>query len=285
MSVPPRSVLLSCTDPPYYDNIPYADLSDFFYIWLRRCLSDIHPDLFGTLQVPKEQELIAEPARHDGWDAAAEYFERGLRQAFRAIGSVHDDRYPYTIFYAFKQSETDASAQHRPAGRRCWKGCWRAARPSCGHGRFAPSSLAACARVGRAALASSIIVVCRRRPDDAPVVSRRDFLTALRRELPEALAELQAENIAPVDLAQSSIGPGMAVFSRYSRVVEADGSTMRVRDALAEINRALDAVLEEQGRRAGRRHPLGAGVVCPARSRDRSRRRGPTRCARPRTPP
>ena len=235
-----------CTDPPYYDNIPYADLSDFFYIWLRRCLSDIHPSLFGTLQVPKEQELIAEPARHDGWDAAAAYFERGLRQAFRAIGSVHDDRYPYTVFYAFKQSETDASGTASTGWETMLEGLLESGASIVRTWPVRTEQPGGLREVGRAALASSIILVCRRRPDDAPVVSRRDFLTALRRELPEALAELQAENIAPVDLAQSSIGPGMAVFSRYSRVVEADGSTMRVRDALAEINRALDAVLEEQ---------------------------------------
>ncbi len=235
-----------CTDPPYYDNIPYADLSDFFYIWLRKSLADVHPDLFRTLQVPKAQELIAEPARHDGWDAAAEFFERGLRQAFAAIGSVQDDRFPYTVFYAFKQSETDASGTASTGWETMLEGLLDSGASIVRTWPVRTEQPGGLREVGRAALASSIILVCRRRPDDAPVVSRRDFLTALRNELPEALAELQAENIAPVDLAQSSIGPGMAVFSRYSRVVELDGSTMRVRDALAEINRALDAVLEEQ---------------------------------------
>ncbi len=235
-----------CTDPPYYDNIPYADLSDFFYIWLRKSLADIHPDLFRSLQVPKAQELIAEPARHDGWDAAAEFFERGLQQAFSAIGSIHDDRFPYTVFYAFKQSETDASGTASTGWETMLEGLLDSGASIVRTWPVRTEQPGGLREVGRAALASSIILVCRRRPDDAPVVSRRDFLTALRNELPDALAELQAENIAPVDLAQSSIGPGMAVFSRYSRVVEPDGSTMRVRDALAEINRALDAVLEEQ---------------------------------------
>ena len=235
-----------CTDPPYYDNIPYADLSDFFYIWLRKSLAAVHPDLFRTLQVPKAQELIAEPARHDGWDAAAEFFERGLRQAFSAIGNVHDDRFPYTVFYAFKQSETDASGTASTGWETMLEGLLDSGASIVRTWPMRTEQPGGLREVGRAALASSIILVCRRRPDDAPVVSRRDFLTALRKELPGALAELQAENIAPVDLAQSSIGPGMAVFSRYSRVVESDGSTMRVRDALAEINRALDAVLEEQ---------------------------------------
>lgn len=235
-----------CTDPPYYDNIPYADLSDFFYIWLRKSLADVHPDLFRTLQVPKAQELIAEPTRHDGWDAAAEFFERGLQQAFAAICDVHDDRFPYTVFYAFKQSETDASGTASTGWETMLEGLLDSGASIVRTWPVRTEQPGGLREVGRAALASSIILVCRRRPDDAPVVSRRDFLTALRNELPEALAELQAENIAPVDLAQSSIGPGMAVFSRYSRVVELDGSTMRVRDALAEINRALDAVLEEQ---------------------------------------
>ena len=212
----------------------------------RKSLADVHPDLFRTLQVPKAQELIAEPARHDGWDAAAEFFEHGLQQAFAAIGDVHDDSFPYTVFYAFKQSETDASGTASTGWETMLEGLLDSGASIVRTWPVRTEQPGGLREVGRAALASSIILVCRRRPDDAPVVSRRDFLTALRNELPEALAELQAENIAPVDLAQSSIGPGMAVFSRYSRVVELDGSTMRVRDALAEINRALDAVLEEQ---------------------------------------
>ncbi len=234
-----------CTDPPYYDNIPYADLSDFFYIWLRRCLADVWPGLFGTLKVPKEPELIAEPARHDGWDAAAAFFERGLRDAFGSMADAHDDRFPWTIFYAFKQSETDASGTASTGWETMLEGLLESGASIVRTWPVRTEQPGGLREVGRAALASSIILVCRRRPADAPVVSRRDFLMTLRRELPEALRELQAGNIAPVDLAQSSIGPGMAVFSRYSRVVEPDGSSMTVRDALAEINRALDAVLEE----------------------------------------
>ena len=235
-----------CTDPPYYDNIPFADLSDFFYLWLRPCLADVYPDLFGTLQVPKATELIAEPARHDDWNAAAEYFERGLQQAFRAIGNVQDHRYPYTIFYAFKQSETDDSGTASTGWEKMLAGLLESGASIVRTWPMRTEQTYGLRERGRAALASSIILVCRQRPADAPVVSRRDFLTALRSELPTALAELQAENIAPVDLAQSAIGPGMAVFSRYSRVVEADDSSMTVRSALAEINHALDAVLEEQ---------------------------------------
>lgn len=234
-----------CTDPPYYDNIPYADLSDFFYIWLRRCLSDVWPELFGTLKVPKAPELIAEPARHDGWDAAAAFFERGLRDAFGSMADAHDDRFPWTIFYAFKQSETDASGTASTGWESMLEGLLESGAMIVRTWPIRTEQPGGLREVGRAALASSIILVCRRRPADAPVVSRRDFLMALRQELPGALRGLQSENIAPVDLAQSSIGPGMAVFSRYARVVEPDGSSMAVRDALAEINRALDAVLEE----------------------------------------
>jgi len=239
------SAVVVCTDPPYYDNIPYADLSDFFYIWLRRCLADVWPSLFGTLKVPKEPELIAEPARHDGWDAAAAFFERGLRDAFGSMADAHDDSFPWTIFYAFKQSETDASGTASTGWETMLEGLLHSGASIVRTWPIRTEQPGGLREVGRAALASSIILVCRRRPADAPVVSRRDFLMALRAELPEALRGLQAGNIAPVDLAQSSIGPGMAVFSRYSRVVEPDGSSMTVRDALAEINRALDAVLEE----------------------------------------
>lgn len=244
-TVPGTSGVVVCTDPPYYDNIPYADLSDFFYIWLRRCLADVWPDLFGTLKVPKAPELIAEPARHDGWDAAAAFFERGLRDAFGSLADVHDDRFPWTIFYAFKQSETDASGTASTGWETMLEGLLESGSMIVRTWPIRTEQTYGLREVGRASLASSIVLVCRRRPADAPVVSRRDFLMALRQELPDALRGLQQENIAPVDLAQSSIGPGMAVFSRYSRVVEPDGSSMTVRDALAEINRALDAVLEE----------------------------------------
>lgn len=237
--------IVVCTDPPYYDNIPYADLSDFFYIWLRRCLMDIWPDLFGTLKVPKEPELIAEPARHDGWDAAAAFFESGLRDAFGCMADAHDDRFPWTVFYAFKQSETDAKGTASTGWETMLEGLLESGASIVRTWPIRTEQPGGLREVGRAALASSIILVCRRRPVDAPVVSRRDFLMALRRELPDALRGLQQDNIAPVDLAQSSIGPGMAIFSRYGRVVEPDGSSMTVRDALAEINRALDAVLEE----------------------------------------
>ena len=235
-----------CTDPPYYDNIPYADLSDFFYVWLRRCLSDVHPDLFSTLMVPKAQEMIAEPARQGDWDSAAAYFEQGLREAFAAILEIHDDDYPFTIFYAFKQAETDEAGTASTGWETMLEGLLDAGVTITGTWPIRTEQPGGLREVGRAALASSIVLVCRRRPADAPLTSKRDFLTALSSELPEALRRLQQGNIAPVDLAQASIGPGMAIFSRYSRIVEADGTTMTVRDALTAINQALDVVFAEQ---------------------------------------
>ena len=234
------------TDPPYYDNIPYADLSDFFYVWLRRCLADVYPELFSTLLVPKSQEMIAEPARQGSWESAAAYFEQGLREAFAAILEVHDHDYPFTLFYAFKQAETSEEGTASTGWETMLEGLLDAGVTITGTWPIRTEQPGGLREVGRAALASSIVLVCRRRPADATLTTRRDFLSALRAELPEALRRLQQGNIAPVDLAQASIGPGMAVFSRYTRVVEADGDNMTVRDALTEINSALDVVLDEQ---------------------------------------
>ena len=240
--------LMTCTDPPYYDNIPFADLSDFFYVWLRRCLKDVHPDLFSTILVPKADELIAEPARHDGWDAASDFFEDGLRRSFKNMLAVQDDEYPFTVFYAFKQAEDKADGAGRVSTgwERMLQGLIDAGAVITGTWPVRTEQPGGLREVGRAALASSIVLVCRRRPERASLTTRGELLAALRSELPEALRLLQQGNIAPVDLAQASIGPGMAVFSRYSKVLEADGSAMRVRTALAIINGVLDDVLASQ---------------------------------------
>ena len=238
-----------CTDPPYYDNVPYADMSDFFYVWLRRCLKDVYPDLFSTILVPKAQELIAEPARHGGKsDAAAESFESGLRQSFRNILTVQDNEYPFTVFYAFKQAEDNADGTGRVSTgwETMLQGLLDAGAAITGTWPVRTQLLGGLRELGRASLASAIVLVCRRRPAEAPLTTRRDFISALRAELPDALRRLQQGNIAPVDLAQASIGPGMAVFSRYSRVIEADGTAMPVRAALAVINQCLDEVLASQ---------------------------------------
>ncbi len=243
------------TDPPYYDNIGYADLSDFFYVWMRRTLREIYPSIFGTILVPKEPELIASPFRHGSREAANEHFESGLHKTFLNVRNFVSTSFPLTVYYAFKQQETDAIdesgetklAQISSTG---WEtmltsliesgfsigGTWPMRTERSGGFRNKEQN----------ALASSIILVCRPRPDDAPTSSRRAFVDALRRELPAALKNMQSGNIAPVDLAQASIGPGMAIYSRYSKVLEADGSSMSVRAALGLINQELDAYLAEQ---------------------------------------
>jgi len=244
-----RGKAMVCTDPPYYDNVPYADLSDFFYIWHRRCLSNIYPDLYSTLLVPKTQELIAEPARQGSWEAAAEFFETGLRHSFANMLASQDERYPMTVFYAFKQEEAaggDGGGHVSTGWETMLQGLLDAGAMITGTWPVRTEQPGGLREVGRAALASSIVLVCRRRGADAPLATRKEFLSALKDELPDALLRLQHGNIAPVDLAQASIGPGMAIFSRYTKVVEADGGTMRVRSSLTLINQVLDEILTAQ---------------------------------------
>lgn len=247
------SHLLS-TDPPYFDNIAYADLSDFFYVWLRRSLRDVYPELFSTLATPKTDELVAMAYRHGGnRDAATKYFEIGLQQVFRRMRTDSPTNFPTSIYYAFKQAESeeseggDAPADVASTG---WEtmlqglvesgyavnGTWPT-RTELGNRMVAS---------GTNALASCIVLVCRPRASEAETINRRQFVSLLTQELRPALVKLTQGNIAPVDLAQAAIGPGMAVFSRYATVLEADGKPMKVRKALEEINRALAKVLEEQ---------------------------------------
>jgi len=259
-SVEVNRVLIS-TDPPYYDNIGYADLSDFFYVWLRYSLGKLYPDLFRTMLVPKMPELVAEPFRHGGQEGARRFFEQGMGHAFDAMRAAAHPDYPLTVFYAFKQAESDGGeddgtdeANIKTRSNGVASTGWETMLEGLLHAGFSVtgtwpmrSELSNRMRsLGSNALASSIVLVCRPRLGDAPRTTRRDFVNALRRELPKALRELQHGNIAPVDLAQATIGPGMAVYSRYSRVMEADGSPMRVRMALQLINGALDEVLTEQ---------------------------------------
>ncbi|HXJ61005.1 MAG TPA: DUF1156 domain-containing protein, partial [Verrucomicrobiae bacterium] len=241
------------TDPPYYDNVPYADLSDFFYIWLRRSLSPIYPALFSTVLVPKATELVADPFRQGGNDSAKAYFEAGLIDAFKRIAVLQNPAFPVTVFYAFKQTEADDPDDDQSERSRAVSTGWETMLEGLMSAGFAidgtwplRTEQSKALKGTRNALASSIVLVCRHRPKETGVASRRDFLTALKRELPEALRNLQKGNIAPVDLAQAAIGPGMAVFSRYARVMEADGSPMSVRTALSLINQSLDEVLAEQ---------------------------------------
>ena len=248
------------TDPPYYDNIAYADLSDFFYVWLRRSLGAIYPDLFTTLLVPKEPELVATPYRFGGSkEKAQHFFEDGLGRVFDRMRHTQHPDYPLTVYYAFKQSEDDGGEEedgdliNKNGSSRASTG-WETMLEGLLKAGFVivgtwPSRTECKSRMvgqGTNALASSIVLVCRPRSSDASLATRRELIAALKRELPHALRMLQRGNIAPVDLAQAAIGPGMAVFSRYAKVVEPDGSPMRVRTALALINETLDEVLTEQ---------------------------------------
>jgi putative DNA methylase len=262
---------LISTDPPYYDNIGYADLADFFYVWLRRSLGTLYPDLFRTLLVPKSAELVATPYRFEGSKSKAQqFFEEGLGNAFAQMRTAQHPDYPLTVYYAFKQAESEEEQGSRTAldelyavtngnGKNGTKGAvastgWetmlegliRAGFTITGTWPVRTEMLNRSVGLGTNALASSIVLVCRPRPVDAPIVSRREFLKALRAELPDALRMLQHGSVAPVDLAQASIGPGMRVYSRYSKVVESDGSPLRVRTALQLINTTLDEVLAEQ---------------------------------------
>lgn len=275
------------TDPPYYDSVPYADLSDFFYVWLRRSIGSIYPTIFNTVLVPKAQEMVADHFRHGSKERAKEFFEASLIKVFQRINRLNHPDYPVTVYYAFKQTEEDSSSPDSlsqveqgeedediddpvplsPSGRRArgvrvsgtepmgrvstgWEtilegliqsnfsidGTWPVRTEQTGGLR----------ELGRNALASSIVLVCRPRPADAPKATRRQFLAELKRELPEALKLLQQGSIAPVDLAQASIGPGMAIYSRYAAVLESDGSPLTVRTALQLINQYLDEYLSEQ---------------------------------------
>ena len=235
------------TDPPYYDNIGYADLSDFFYVWLRRSLRPVFPDLFATLAVPKAEELVATPYRHGNKEKAETFFLAGMGQAMRRLAEQTHPGFPVTIYYAFKQSEKKGDEGTSSTG---WEtfldavieagfsvtGTWPM-RTELGNRMTGQ---------GTNALASSIVLVCRQRPADAPMATRREFVAALKSELPVALTHLQRGNIAPVDLAQAAIGPGMAVYTRYAKVLDAEDKALPVREALALINQILDEVLAEQ---------------------------------------
>jgi putative DNA methylase len=237
---------LLSTDPPYYDNIGYSDLSDFFYVWLRRSLLPIHPLLFSTLLVPKAEELVANPYRYGGKDAAKGHFESGFREVFAKARDAAPAGYPATVYYAFKQSDDDEDGTSSSGWETLLDGMIRSGWSITATWPMRSELGNRVRNQGSNALASSIVLALRPRPDDAPRTDRRGFLTTLRRELPPALRELQQGLIAPVDLPQAVIGPGMAVFSRYSLVLEPDGSAMTVRAALSRINEILDEVLSEQ---------------------------------------
>ncbi len=251
------SNLLVSTDPPYYDNISYASLSDFFYVWLRRSIGGLYPELFGTVLVPKVSELTAAPERFDGdKQRAKQHFESGFRRAFTALREKMDSRFPLTVYYAYKQSDDegsndglgndDAPVVDLTTG---WETLLEALIASGFQITATWPVRASQAWRMRAmssnALASYIVLACRPRAADAPQSGRREFLAELRKELPAALRHLQQGNVAPVDFAQAAIGPGMSIYSRYSRILESNGRPMSVRAALGLINQIKDEILGE----------------------------------------
>ena len=234
------------SDPPYYDNINYADLSDFFYVWLRRSLKHVFPELFATLAVPKAEELVATPYRHGGKENAEAFFLDGMTLAMERIAEQSHPAFPVTIYYAFKQSETKTAAGTASTG---WE-TFLAAVIRAGFALYGtwPIRTELANRMigsGTNALASSVVLVCERRLASAITLSRTDFRRQLRQELPRALKKLERANIAPVDVAQAAIGPGMAIFSSAKAVLNPDDSPMSVREALVEINAALDEYLSQ----------------------------------------
>lgn len=231
------------TDPPYYDNIPYADLSDLFYEWLRRSLRDSYPDVFSTLAVPKMEELVADRMRHNGAENAEAFFLAGMSSVFSAMAEQADEGIPATVYYAFRQSEIEQEGVSSTGWATFIQAMLDAGYSLVGTWPMRTEKPGRMRAVGANALANSVVLVCRKRDTNSDAVTRAEFIRALKRELPPAIAELQAANIAPADMPQSAIGPGMGVFSRYTAVLEADDSPMTVKTALQLINAELDEYL------------------------------------------
>ena len=242
--------LVISSDPPYYDNIGYADLADYFYIWMRQSLKSTYPRLFRTMLVPKAEELVATPYRFEGSrEKARDFFEGGMVQACRQFYRYAREDVPVTIYYAYKQSESDEgdnAAQASTGWETMLSAIIKAGFAITGTWPMRTEMANRAVASNTNALASSIVLVCRKRPEESASCSRRSFIAELKRELRTALKNLQNSNIAPVDMAQAAIGPGMGVYSRYAGVLEADGSSMTIRSALQVINAELDAYLTEQ---------------------------------------
>ena len=236
---------LISTDPPYYDNISYADLADFFYVWMRRSLKDIYPDLFSTMATPKDEELVATPYKHGGREKAEAFFLDGMTTVMANLANSSNGAFPVTIYYAFKQSDTNDGGTRNAGWETFLEAVMRAGFAITG--TWPMRTELANRMIGKDAnaLASSVILVCRKRAEDAAEITRRQFLRELMEKMPGALEDMQGgdENtapVAPVDMAQAIIGPGMEIYSKYKAVLNADGSRMSVHDAIIEINRFLD---------------------------------------------
>lgn len=235
------------TDPPYYDNISYADISDFFYAWLRKALKSYFPLLLSTMSVPKSEELVATSYRHGGKEQAEKFFLDGMSEAMRRISEIAHPAFPVTIYYAFKQGEKDGKDGTTNTG-------WETFLAAVIEAGFAitgtwPIRTERSARsvgIGTNALASSIVLVCRRKDENAIDITLREFITELKRDLPNSLLHMQSGNIAPVDLAQAAIGPGMSIFTKFNKVIDSEGSPLTIRSALSLINQVLDESLAHQ---------------------------------------
>lgn len=234
------------TDPPYYDNVAYADLSDVFYVWLRRILLDVYPDLLRTLLTPKDGELVADPFRRGGSEAAKDFFERGFQKAFTMMRRHTPAGIPITMFYAYRQSASDGVGDSSTAWDAMLSAILRSGWSVTGTWPMRTELSNRIRTLDSNALSSSIVLVCRPRDATSGVIDRRGFLAALRGSLPDAVRKLQQGLVAPVDLAQAAIGPGMAVFSSYGKVLEPDGQPMTVRTALSLISQVLGDVLAER---------------------------------------
>lgn len=238
----PVSPVLS-TDPPYYDNIPYAGVADFFYVWMKRSLQGVYPELFSTLSTPKAEELVASKSRHGGAEEAEAFFLSGMQQAMANFAKQTLPSFPSTIFYAFKQSEIEQDGISSPGWATFLQAVISAGFQVVATWPVRTENASRMRGQGANALANSVVLVCRKKDATADTITRAEFIRALKRELPPAIAELQAANIAPADMPQSAIGPGMGVFSRYRAVLEADDSAMTVKTALQLINAELDEYL------------------------------------------
>ena len=234
------------TDPPYYDNIGYADLSDFFYVWQRRTLRDVWPDLFRRVLVPKDEELVATPYRHAGKKAAEQFFMKGMGKALRNMHESGNRDFPVTIYYAFKQSEVAKEGLTSPGWATFLQAVFEAGYVICGTWPMRTELSNRPIGLGANALASSVVLVCRRRPDHANAITRREFVAHLRSELPDALEKIREGGVGPVDMAQAAIGPGMGIFTAALRVLEPDDTPMTVRTAIALINQVRDEISGEE---------------------------------------
>ena len=231
------------TDPPYYDNIGYADLSDFFFCWMKPLIGPVYPDLFGVLATPKSEELVATPYRHGGKEAAESFFLDGMSKTIANMARQSSPDYPATIYYAFKQSEIAQEGISSAGWATFLQAVLQAGYAVVSTWPIRSEQAHRMIASGTNALANSVVLVCRKKEDSAETIGRAEFIRALKRELPPAIEELQKVNISPADMPQSAIGPGMGVFSRCKAVLEADDSPMTVKTALQLINRELDEYL------------------------------------------